>query len=270
MGWFEHAPLWLVWPALSLALLLAMAAGCFARRVAQRRPGARELSDSQGFLLSAALALLGLLIAFTFSMASARFDARRGAMLDEANAVGTTYLRFQLPDEPYRSTLSNELLSYLDARQAFFAAGGDLSAVDRADTATGQVENRMWPTLTDWIQRHSGDAANVSLLQATNDMFDLAATDRVVRETRVPLTIIRAIAIYSLIAAFLLGQSFAAKKDNQPFAAGIVFILVALSISLILDLDRPASGTITVSTVPFERAVAAIRATEATRPAKQP
>jgi hypothetical protein len=201
-------------------------------------------------------------------MASARFDARREALLQEANAVGTTYLRFQILDEPYRSTLSKDLISYLGTRQAFLAAGADLSAVDHADATTGEVENRIWATLTDWIRRHSGDTSNVSLLQATNDMFDLAAADRVMRETRVPLTIIRAIAIYSLIAAFLLGQSFAATKEKRPFAATIVLILVALSIALILDLDRPATGLITVSTVPFDRAVASIRATEAARPAK--
>lgn len=261
MGLLEHVPLWLVWPGLSLALFGAMVLGKVTRRFI-RGKDARNGSETHGFLLSAALALLGLLIAFTFSMASARFDARRGALLEEANAVGTTYLRFQIPEEPYRGMLSKEMLSYLDARHAFFAAGSDLAAVDRADAATGVVQNRIWKTLTDWIRNHPGSTATASLLQATNDMFDLAASDRVVRETRVPLTIVRAIAVYSLIAAFLLGQSSVAKKDNNPFAAVAVFILVALSIALILDLDRPASGSITISTTPFDRAAAAIRAME--------
>jgi len=270
MAWFEQASLWIIWPVLSLGLLVSMAAGYFGGRLVRRGTDANGSSDGQGFLLSAALALLGLLIAFTFSMASARFDARRVVLLQEANAVGTTYLRFQILDEPYRSTLSKDLLSYLDARQAFFAAGSDPSAVDHADVATGKVENHMWATLADWVHRHPANTSNVSLMQTTNDMFDLAASDRVVRETRVPLTIIRAIALYSLIAAFLLGQSFAAKSEFRPFGAATVFVLVALAISLILDLDRPSNGTITISSVPFDRAADAIREMDAARPTNSP
>jgi len=265
MGWFEWAPLWAIWPVLSAAFLMLIALGYFARRFVQRKEGQAEPSDGVGLLLSAALALLGLLIAFTFSMASARFDARRQAVLQEANAVGTTYLRFQLPDEPFRRLLSIDLLAYLDARSAFFAAGENPDAVDRADALTGQVETRIWTTLTGWIRARPGHTSNASLLQATNDMFDLAVSDRAAREARVPLTIIRAIVIYSAIAAFLLGQSLAFVKKPHPFASATVFILVALSIALILDLDRAASGTITVSKVPFDRAVVAIRAMEAAR-----
>jgi len=242
-----------------------MEIGCFGSRLFQRGKRAVEPPDGQGFLLTAALALLGLLIAFTFSMASGRFDERRQALLSEANAVGTTYLRFQIVDEPYRSELSADLLSYLDARSSFFAAGVDTPAIARADAATGRTETRMWSKLADWIRTHPGASANVSLMQATNDMFDLAASDRVVREARVPLTIIRAIALYALIAAVLLGQNFATRKHIHLFAAATVFVLVALSISLILDLDRPASGTITVSTAAFDRAAASIRAMEAAR-----
>ena len=270
MYWFEQAPLWIVWPTLSIGLIAAMVAGYMCGKLARRGRGDSDSSDSQGFLMSAALALLGLLIGFTFSMASSRLDARRGALLEEANAVGTTYLRFQIVDEPDRSALSKDLLSYLDARHAFFAAGASLSAVDRADNRTGEVENRMWDTLAGWISKHETNTSNVSLLQATNDMFDLAASDRVVREGRVPITIIRAIVVYSLIAAFLLGQSFAPKKDIRPFAATTVLVLVALAISLILDLDRPASGTITVSSVPFDRAAASIRAMETARLSNSP
>ena len=81
MHWFEQAPLWIIWPTLSLGLIAAMVAGYLCGKLARRGRGESDSSDSQGFLMSAALALLGLLIAFTFSMASSRLDARRGAPL---------------------------------------------------------------------------------------------------------------------------------------------------------------------------------------------
>jgi hypothetical protein len=243
-----------------------MAIGYFGRRLFRSETEPSTSSDSHNFLLSAALALLGLLIAFTFSMASTRYDARRDALLREANAVERTSLRFDIIEEPTRGKLSQDMLSYLDARQAFFAARADMSAVERADAWTNRVEERIWRTLTDWIRVHPENTSNASLMQATNAMFDLATTDRVEREIHVPAAITRAIAIYALIAAFLLGESSAARKDHRPFAATVVFVLVALSLTLIVDLDRPATGTITVSTIPFDRAAASIRAMEAGNP----
>ena len=243
-----------------------MAIGYFGRRLFHRETEPPESYDSHNFLLSAALALLGLLIAFTFSMASTRYDERRAALLREANAVERTSLRFDVVDEPHRATLSKDMLSYLDAREAFFAARADMTAVERADAWSNRVEHRIWTTLTDWIRLHPENTANAALMQAANEMFDLAATDRVERELHVPASITRAIAIYALIAAFLLGESSAVRKDHRPFAATIVFVLVALSLTLIVDLDRPATGTITVSTMPFDRAAAAIRAMETETP----
>jgi hypothetical protein len=267
MSWFEQSPLWAIWPTLSMALVIAMAIGYFGGRAVQGNT-LPESSDGGPIFLSAAVGLLSLLIAFTFSLASERFDARRETLLQEANAVGTTYLRFQLPDEPYRSRLSRDLLSYLELRQAFFAAGADPSDVHRIDTATGRVENRIWATLRDWIRNHSGNTSNVPLMQATNEMFDLAASDRARRETHVPLTIIRTIAIYSVIVALFMGRSVVGKKTDHLLAAAIVLILVALSIALILDIDRPVTGTITVSAAPFDRAVDAIRQMDAARTLK--
>jgi hypothetical protein len=265
MAWLEHAPLGLIWPTLSVVLLLAMALGYAAGRITPRRPREGGSLDGIGFLLSAALALLGLLIAFTFSMAATRFETRRDAVLHEANAVGTAYLRYQLLDEPGRGAISRDLLAWLEARQAFFAAGADPSAIERAEAQTGEVSARIWTELTGWTRAHPGNTANIPLLQATNEMFDLAASDRAHREARVPITILRAIMIYAVIAAVLLGQSLAVQKSRHPLAAATLFVLVALAIALILDLDRPATGTITVSTAPFDRAAQSIRTMEAAR-----
>src|SRR5882672_11281158 len=93
----ETAPLWLIWLVVTAGLMIAHEIGYLFRRFsAKRRPDGGETSDSIGHRLPAALALLGLLIAFTFSMAADRFATRRALVVSEGNAIGTTYLRLQL------------------------------------------------------------------------------------------------------------------------------------------------------------------------------
>ena len=265
-AWFNHAPLLVIWPTLALGFLAALAVGFVGKWFIMRRrktaPEAEMGDEAAGFILSSALALLGLLIAFTFSMAAERFEARRHLMMEQANAIGTTYLRFQLFDEPDRTRLSDLLIAYAEARQTFFGARADSTRIERADAHTGDVETQMWNVLSAAIRAHPAATSNPSILQTTNDMFDLAASDRVAREVHVPVTIIRALTIYALIAALLLGQNLASLRDRHLIGAGALLVLVALAMALILDLDRPATGSITVSTVAFDRATGAIKTME--------
>ena len=255
--------------ALAASLVLAQEIGYRTQRLFDRRRLARgtagegKSEDGIGYLLSAALALLGLLIAFTFSMAAERFDARRILVIEEANAVGTTYLRYQLLDEPDRASLSALLVSYLNTRSNFFVTSSDPHELARSDARTDAVEDRIWARLTAVIRVHPQATINPSLLQATNDMFDFASTDRAARDARVPVTILRVLELYALIAALILGHSLAASRSRHFVSATALFVLVSLAISLILDLDRPTTGTIKVSSARFESAVAGIKAAEA-------
>jgi hypothetical protein len=267
MHWIEDAPLWLILPSFALALVLAHEIGYRTRRLIDARRAARgtvpaaDTEDGIGYLLSAALALLALLIAFTFSMAAQRFDARRLLLVDEANAVGTVYLRYQLLDEPDRSKLSDLLVSYLDARSRFFAADSE-EALAAPDARSDDIEARIWTLLSADLRTHPQATINPSLLQATNEMFDLASSDRAARTARVPVTILRALGLYAVIAALILGHSLASGRNRHFISATALFVLLSLAFTLILDLDRPTKGTIQISSAHFDRAAAGIRAAE--------
>jgi hypothetical protein len=269
MYFLEHTPLVLLWPLLALSFLIAQEIGFHGWRRFARPVAGGEDTDGVRQLLSASLALLGLLIAFTFSMATQRFDARRFLVIDEANAVGTTYLRYQLLPEPARTTLSRQLLAYNDNRSEFFRAGPDEQVAARIDARTAAIETQLWSALRAAIAAQPQATVNPSLLQATNEMFDLAATDRAAINARIPITIIRTLVVYGLIAALIMGSVLATGKRRYFMGSATVFVLVALAISLILDLDRPRSGTIMVSDRSFTDVAASIRAMEAAhRPAQ--
>src|SRR3954468_6879483 len=97
-------PIWLMTLVIAVVLL---GAGEMGYRVARRR-GDAEKSD-EGHVLSAMLALLGLLVGFTFSIAVTRHELRRSLVVEEANAIGTEYLRAQLVPEPFGARLVEAL-----------------------------------------------------------------------------------------------------------------------------------------------------------------
>ena len=101
MSWLERAPLALVGIAMMAGLVIAHE---IALRLGRRTTATP--SEVRGYVLSSALALLGLLMGFTFSAAQGRFQLRQELVVSEANALSTTYLRFQLLDAPWRQALS--------------------------------------------------------------------------------------------------------------------------------------------------------------------
>ena len=134
-------PIWVT--ALLIAALLLGA--CELGYQVARRKGDFEKSD-EGHVLSAMLALLGLLVGFTFSIAVNRHEQRRVLVVDEANAIETEYLRTQMMPEPYRSRLADLLRRYADARLALAAAGEDRVAIARAYALADSLKRQMWVT----------------------------------------------------------------------------------------------------------------------------
>src|SRR6185369_2599613 len=113
--------------------------------------GKEEPSEEQGYLISSALALLGLLTAFTFGAAQDRWRLRQDLVIDEANAIGTTYLRFQMLEAPHRQALSQDLLLYTEARVAAGRATTAAAAASAAERAEA-LQPRIWRDLSAAVQ----------------------------------------------------------------------------------------------------------------------
>jgi len=254
------------WPAL-LAVMLAIALPLMAeagrslrRRRAEKGVSGREESDQ---FASSALALLGLLIAFTFSMASERFETRRELVVAEANAISTAYLRSQLFDEPSRSRLGADFADYVRARPAFVAAGLDKARLDAADAQLAAIQARIWADTRAAIRTPTGQSLTVGVLMATNEMFDLAASQRAALDARVPFGVRLSLSVFALITAGMVGWSLEGKWPRRPLAPLALFVMVAFAIGLIADLDQPRGGLITVPQGPMEAVARQVLADQA-------
>jgi len=214
------------------------------------RQSAAEKSD-QGHVLSAMLALLGLLVGFTFSIAVGRHELRRNLVVDEANAIGTEYLRTQLTPEPFRTRLADALRQYTDARLALANAGEDESAIARAETLADSLQQRMWATTVEAVPAVQPAAISSLLVAGMNTIIDAASSRRAALEARLPSIAFASLILYSIVAGGMLGFVSGSGRNRSRVGAFVLLTLLTLALALILDLDRPRRGTIKVSQQPL-------------------
>jgi hypothetical protein len=260
MYWLEHASLLLIGVVMLAALLLVHE---LALRLGRRTRGKAARGEARGYLVSSALALLGLLMGFTFSAAQDRYRLRQDLVVAEANAISTTYLRFQLLDPPWRQTLSRELLDYAETRIRF-AEALTPAEIERNAGRAGGLQTQIWRDLAAAIRVNSIPTLNLALLQTTNETFDLAEARRAARENRIPVAILRALLACSLTVAAILGYTEAFERRDTAVLLGVL-LLLTLAFCLILDLDRPVTGTVRVNEAPLQRTIDSMREKEAVR-----
>jgi hypothetical protein len=171
--------------------------------------------------------------------------------VDEANAISTAYLRAQLFDDPARSQLSAQLVKFARDRELIFSAGDDPVRINRAEMVTDDNETQLWRITAVALRQPRDGMWAPTFLPAMNGMFDLAATRQRSLEARIPPRVVRVSVIYALVTAAIVGYSLGAAHTRRRASSTLIFVMVAMTIGLILDLDHPRSGAITVPEAPL-------------------
>jgi hypothetical protein len=242
--------------AFGAVLFVATIASCeVGRRLGRRRlaidPGATGSPAIEG----AVFALLGLLVAFTFSGAATRFDARKQLIIDETNAIGTAYLRVDVTPAAAQPALRSSFRSYVDARLAAYAALPDVDAAREHLDRSKQIQQELWQHAV----AASADAppsTAMLLLPAINAMFDIASTRTLTTAIHPPLTIFAMLAALGLVGSLLAGYGMAGTRRSWMHVLGFATAF-AVTVFVILDLEYPRLGLIRVTT--FDRALVELR-----------
>lgn len=217
-------------------------------------------SGGAGYIVSAAIGLLGLLIGFTFAMSSDRYETRRGLVIQEANSIAITWQLQLLLPQPARSPLVKLMQDYVEERRGFAAAGTNQSRLDADWARTDALQQQIWSATRDNIPSIN-TSLGAMLLGSTDTMFTLAATRRAAVDSEVPDAIMWALIASALTSAGIMGYGLAAGGQRHAVASTGLFLMVALAITLIFDLEQPKTGAITISQAPLERIAARIMAT---------
>lgn len=252
----QAAPLILWSLCFVLLLVAAREAGVWIRT--RRRSagpdtgGGAARSGDEGYVVSAVLGLMALLIAFTFGLALSRYEQRRQLVVTEANALGTAYLRTSLLRSP--QPVREAMRAYGEARLDFEQHAGDDAGSARRIAA---LQAALWQTTLDALQPDRQTALVPTVLSPLNDAFDTAAARKAERAARLPNRVLITLIVYGLAAALVLGYAVPDARLRVPSYA--LFAMLTLSTTLILDLDQPHTGTIQVPQTPMQEAVAAMR-----------
>lgn len=204
-------------------------------------PQARKVEGQEGYVVSSVMGLLALLIGFTFSMAVDRFDTRRERVLLEANAIGTTYFRAQLLDEPHRARMSRLLVDYTDTRIALADAGPGKRREDLLASSNRQVTGLWAATVAAWPTIKGLDFSS-SFLESMNQLTEMDAARQASRHARVPGQVYLLLFVYQFVAAGVLGYVLIGPRGR--YTATCLLVLFGLSLVLVIDIDRPARGGI--------------------------
>jgi hypothetical protein len=217
-------------------------------------------------LAGSALALLGLLVGFTFAMAADRYETRRGLVVEEANAISTVYLRDRMFAAPQGPALGKLVLQYARERQSFFDAGDEAAALEASSRRALVLQDQIWGLTRTALKAPEAAALTTASLNATNAMFDLASSRDAAREARVPAPVIWSVAACAFGAALLSGYALASGGRRHRLASTALFLLVGVAMVVILDIDLPRGGLIRASQSPLANVVAYLVHEEAAMP----
>jgi hypothetical protein len=224
-------------------LVAAREVGCFLRH---HRGGKGDDKEGEAFAMTSVLGLLALLIGFTFSIALSRYESRRELVVKEANAIGTTWLRMQLLDSEDRARMEDLLRRYVDARVAFGNAAGPADEMQQYER-TVLLQDELWTSLIA-VTAPFRDSPRASLLIATtNESIDLAAERFSSRQAHIPARIMRMLLMFAWLGAGLVGY----ERGRQRKTTTLLFLLLTLAATLVVDLDRPSTGLVNVPQDPM-------------------
>lgn len=259
----QNLSVWMIAPLLAVVLMAAHVLGAQVRQFLLRRkvPGALDAEEDFREYLRAALSLMSLLIAFAFGASLERYNLRRNLVQREALAISAYYRDLLELREPQRTQLTGGLVHYLKAREAY--SGVSERELARAALASEAAGQQLWLGVAS-VAREGGAPEGRTALSGAEEVLQAAAARRDALAARVPARIVRALLLYAVVAAAFLG--YAAKPGQvRVVAPAIQLSLLALAISLVLDLDSARGGGIRVDQTPLTSIVERIRQYEALR-----
>ena len=232
---------------------VALFAGLVALLDLGRRIGIRQLArDPEGAragvgpIDGAIFGLLGLLIAFTFSGAATRFDWRRDLIVQEANDIGTAYLRLDLLPAETQPQLREQFRHYVDTRVEVYRRLPDVTAALEALAQANQLQGEIWATAVAACRTANSPSTTSLMLTALNAMIDITTTRTMAARTHPPAIVFVMLGAIALVSALLAGNGMAGSQARNWVHVLAFAAILGITVYVILDMEYPRAGFIRV------------------------
>ena len=246
------APLLGIFVAMILLAMVSIESGFLLGKTNRKKIQAEQLTPI-ATVVGAVLAMMAFVIALTFGEANSRFDARKGALLEDVTAIQTVYLRANLLPEPHRTTVRSLLRDYVQVRAGIVHAYGQPDTLRMVQQRANVLQELMWSHVETLAEEQDYNEVNSLFVRSLNDVFNMH-TKRVVLGAyyRIPTAMWLALILASGVAMFAVGFQFGIggnyRIHTANFALAVTFAIVMV---LAFDLDRAGEGLISVNQQPM-------------------
>jgi hypothetical protein len=224
-----------------VSLWIAEVAGAWLRK--------RHLSLEEGqrddfnLITASTLTLLGLIIGFSFSMATTRYDQRKNYEEAEANAIGTEYVRADLLPGEDAAKVRALLRNYLDQRVLFYVSQ-DGNELRQVNAATSRLENDLWTTVRSPATAQPTPVIALAVA-GMNDVLNSQGYTQAAWWNRIPAAAWSLMGAIALCSNVLVGYG-ARRFQTKTLLFLVLPLVVSISFFLIADIDSPRRGMIRV------------------------
>jgi len=204
-------------------------------------------SEGTAAVEAALYALVGLLVAFTFSGAETRLSARRQLIVEEVQSIGTAYLRFDLVRAEDAAVLREEMRRYVDARLSYYDKLLDFAAARAERRQADELQQQIWTHAVAASAKMGDSRAALLVLQSLNQAFDVATARYAALRTHVPGAIFILLLVLALACAFFAGIGMARRRGPPSYLHMIMFAgILSVTAYVILNLEFPRAGFVTL------------------------
>jgi hypothetical protein len=246
-GLFDKFPLWTLLVMTAALAWLSFEGGFRTGRWRSQRQN-HEQEVVVRSEVGAMLGMMTFILAITFWIASAQFDASRQSFVNQANTIRTAYLRADLLPEPNRTKIRNLLREYVDIRLEAYRSGKFDYVLSRSE----ELHNLLWSQAIDAREKTSSPIFAGYFIQSLNEVIALHTRRMTIRnEFRIPSAIWIVVYIIMTLAVFAIGCHAGLTRARRPLVVTAFILIISAVMILIADLDSPRRGSLRVSPETF-------------------
>lgn len=240
-------PIWVSGLLFLAIMLVALGVGFLIGRHHLQSPKISVKRGRSDVVLTGMFALLGLILAFTYAFSLSRADARKQAVMVEANAIGTAFLRADLAPETVRQELKTLLLEYTKTRVISHDDLKDKEVLRQKIGESLGIQEKLWPAALKAIPAgSSAGPTEISILHSINDVLD-AHTRRVLNGfDQLPTAVLMLMLMIASGALGVAGYNSGLAGNQDRWGLRVLALLLAIIMALIIDFDRSHSGFVRV------------------------
>ncbi len=189
-------------------------------------------------------ALLGLLIAFTFSSANDRFEQRKNYIIDDANSIKRVYSLIDFLKPQYQETIRQLLRNYLDDKIVLYHTYSSFNPAPKETQRLLLSEKKLWDASVIASQETNNTASTLLFMDAMDNMLELNNKRLAFVKIHPPVAVFSLLIFLAMLSCFLIGYSLSEKKISHPIFVYSYVLVIAFTVYLIIELEVPRVGVI--------------------------